>query len=195
MKRSIVTVVVTMLGAGLFGYAMAGLPTPDDPAVFWIGNFSAPWAVLAFLVGWSQRRPIPAMLVAVVAEIACVAGFYGHGPYFDPLNLGLPPDTPPVTIVLVRAGQLLSFARQWLIAGIGAGIVYGYLGAWWARSRSLVPTILLALPFFVEPLAWLAYLGRLQGPATVWLCEALVGIGLLAVMAIVSRRQPVRGTA
>ena len=78
-------------------------------------------------------------------------------------------------------------------AGVGAGIVYGYLGAWWGRSRSVIPAALLALPFFVEPLAWRVYNGYLKGPAITWLCEALVGAGLLAVMILVSRRLPLRG--
>jgi hypothetical protein len=52
---------------------------------------------------------------------------------------------------------------------------------------------LLVLPFLVEPLAWQAYSGYLKGPTIVWLCEALVGAGLLAVMILVSRRLPLRG--
>jgi hypothetical protein len=43
------------LGAALFGYATARLPATDVPSAFWIGNFSAPWAVLAFIVGWSRK--------------------------------------------------------------------------------------------------------------------------------------------
>ena len=84
-------------------------------------------------------------------------------------------------------------AGQWLIAGVAAGVVYGSFGAWWGRTRSLVPAALLVLPFFVEPLAWQAYEGHLRGPAIVWVCEALAGAGLLAVMILASRRPTLSG--
>ena len=86
-------------------------------------------------------------------------------------------------------------AGQWLVAGVAAGIVYGYLGMWWRRSSSLVPAALLALPFFVEPLAWQLYQGRILGPAIVWAGEAAVGVGLFAAMAMMSRGGRIRRVA
>ncbi len=190
-----------MFVAALFGYAMARLPAPHEPSAFWIGNLSAPWAVLAFLAGSSQRRVVPAVLVAVLAEVACVVGFYdlpGHLIGFCKgmslaYCLGAPQGSSPISLELTLFQiWLRGSPAQWLIAGVGAGIVYGYLGAWWGRSRSVVPAALLALPFFVEPLAWQAYDDYLKGPAIIWLYEALVGAGLLAVMILVSRRLPLR---
>jgi hypothetical protein len=187
------------VGAALFGYVLSNLPEPSDRSAFWIGNFSAPWAALAFVAGWSQRRVVPAMLVAVLAEAACVVGFYdlpGHLIGFCqgmPLDycLGAPQGTSPIWLELTLFQMWLrGSAGQWLIAGVGAGVVYGYLGAWWGRTRSLVPAALLVLPFFVEPLAWQAYEGHLRGPAFIWGCEALAGAGLLAAMVLVSRRPP-----
>jgi hypothetical protein len=181
---------------------MARLPLSDVPSDFWIGNFSAPWAVVPFVAGWSQRRVVPAMLVAVLAEVACVVGFYDLPGMLTgfckgmPLDycLGAPQGTSPVSLELTLFQiWLRGSAGQWLIAGVGAGVVYGYLGAWWGRTRSLVPAALLVLPFFVEPLAWQAYEGHLRGPAFIWGCEALVGAGLLAVMVLASRRLPLRG--
>jgi hypothetical protein len=190
------------LGAALFGYVMARLPPPDVPSAFWIGNFSAPWAVVAFVVGWSQRRVRPAILLAVLAEVACVVGFYDLPGMLTgfckamPLEycLGAPQGTSPISLELTLFQMWLrGSAGQWLIAGVGAGVVYGYLGAWWGRTRSLVPAALLVLPFFVEPLAWQAYEGHLRGPAFIWGCEALVGASLLAVMILASRRLALRG--
>jgi hypothetical protein len=202
VKSRVLAILLTTIGAALFGYLMARLPVPDAPSAFWIGNFSTPWAVLAFLAGWSQRRTAPAMLAAVLAEVACVVGFYdlpGMLVSFCkgmPLEycLGAPQGTSPIWLELTLLQMWLrGSAGQWLIAGVGAGLVYGYLGAWWGRSRSLVPAALLALPFFVEPLAWQMYNGYLQGPAIIWLGEVIVGAGLLAAMVLVSRRQPLRG--
>ncbi len=202
VKSRIFAALLITLGAALFGYVIARLPPPDVPSDFWIGNFSAPWAVLAFMAGWSQRRVVPAMLVAVLAEVACVVGFYDLPGMLTsfcrgmPLDycLGAPQGTSPISLELTLFQMWLrGSAGQWLIAGVGAGVVYGYLGAWWGRTRSLVPAALLVLPFFVEPLAWQAYEGHLRGPAFIWGCEALVGAGLLAVMILASRRLPLRG--
>jgi hypothetical protein len=201
VKSRIFAALLVTAGAALFGYVLARLPAPGAPSDFWIGNFSAPWAVLAFAVGWSQRRAIPAMLVAVLAEAACVVGFYdlpGHligfcqGMALD-YCLGAPQGTSPIWLELTLVQMWLrGSAGQWLVAGIGAGVVYGYLGAWWGRTRSLVPAALLVLPFFVEPLAWQVYEGHLRGPAFIWGCEALGGAGLLAVMILAARRLPLR---
>jgi hypothetical protein len=139
---------------------------------------------------------------ALGKEVACVVGFYDLPGMLTsyckgmPLEycLGAPQGSSPIWLALTLFQiWLRGSAGQWLIAGVGAGVVYGYLEAWWGRSRSVVPAALLALPFFVEPLAWQIYNGYLQGPAIIWLCEALVGAGLLAVMIFVSRRRPLRG--
>jgi hypothetical protein len=201
VRSRIIAALLITLGAALFGYLMARLPPPDVPSAFWIGNFSAPWAVVAFVAGWSQRRVVPAMLLAVLAEVACVIGFYDllgtltsycRGMPLD-YCLGAPQGTSPIWLELTLFQMWLrGSAGQWLVVGVGAGVVYGYLGAWWGRTRSLVPAALLVLPFFVEPVAWQAYEGHLRGPAIIWLCEALVGAGLLAVMILVSRRLPLR---
>jgi hypothetical protein len=44
---------VVLLG-GLYGYATSSIPSPRDVSVFWVGNFCAPWLVLAFAVGRTQ---------------------------------------------------------------------------------------------------------------------------------------------
>lgn len=202
MRSRIFAALFITLGAALFGYVMARLPPPDVPSAFWIGNFSAPWAVVAFVAGWSQRRVRPAILLAVLAEVACVVGFYDLPGMLTgfckamPLEycLGAPQGTSPISLELTLFQMWLrGSAGPWLIAGVGAGVVYGYLGAWWGRTRSLVPAALLVLPFFVEPLAWQAYEGHLRGPAFIWGCEALVGASLLAVMILASRRLALRG--
>jgi hypothetical protein len=202
VRNRIFAALLITLGAALFGYAMASLPAPAVRSDFWIGNLSAPWAVLAFLAGWSQRRVVPAMLVAVLAEVACVVGFYDllgtltsfcNGMPLD-YCLGAPKGTSPIWLELTLFQMWLrGSAGQWLIAGVCAGVVYGYLGAWWGRTRSPVPAALLVLPFFVEPLAWQVYEGHVRGPAFIWGCEALVGAGLLAVMILASRRLPLGG--
>jgi len=198
MRQRVTTPVAYVLAGGLFGFAMSSIPAPGDVSTFWIGNFSSPWAVLAFAAGWSQASRRWGVLTAIAAEIACVTGFYLGLLHLDPRRLGLSADTAPIVSVAVGLGRWLLFVAPWIFAGIGAGVVYGYLGGWWGRSRSLVAGSLLAVPFLVEPLVWPVYVGHAQGPAWLWFAEIAAGLVILATAAVASRRaqssrgQPVR---
>jgi hypothetical protein len=186
-----VLLVLSALAGALLGLFMSSLPAPSDVGTFWVGNFSAPWAVLAFGAGWAQRSRLWAVLGGVAAEVACVAGFYAQSlvvEFADPRRLlgGDPyPGLLPFTETAVA--RWLSFAGPWMILAIGAGVVYGLLGRWWGQSRSIVAGVAIALPFMVEPVAWRVYDGFFRGPFVVWLVEIAVGTTLLG-WALVARR-------
>jgi Family of unknown function (DUF6518) len=91
MRRPWILLVMFALAGLLLGRLMSSLPTPTTLTTFWIGNLSSPWAVLAFVAGWSQRSLIWAAVAGVAAEVACVAGFYSQflvGDIVDPRRLG-----------------------------------------------------------------------------------------------------------
>jgi hypothetical protein len=192
MRRWWVLLVLSVLAGALFGLFMSSLPAPSDPRTFWIGNFSAPWAILAFTAGWAQRSRLLAAIGAAAGEVAIVVGFYAQSlvvEFEDPRRLlgGDPyPGLLPFTQTAV-AGWL-RFAGPWMILAIGAGVVYGLLGRWWGESRAIVAGVAISLPFFVEPLAWRAYDGFLKGPLAVWAVEMAVGIALVGSV-FLARRQ------
>ena len=70
--------VLSVLAGALLGLFMESLPAPSDTGTFWVGNFSAPWAVLAFGAGWAQRSRLWAAIGGMAAGVAIVAGFYGQ---------------------------------------------------------------------------------------------------------------------
>ena len=182
MRRSWMLLALCALAGLLLGLLMSSLPTPSTLTTFWIGNLSSPWAVLAFVAGWSQRSRIRAPVAGVVAEVACVAGFYGQflvGDVVDPRRLGFIDSTDALTLIGTAVSQWLVFIAPWVIVAIGAGVVYGLLGRWWGVSRSIVAGVALALPFLVEPVAWRVYVGFGQGPLVLWLVEVAVGIAIL----------------
>jgi hypothetical protein len=182
MRRPWMLLVSSALAGLLLGRLMSSLPAPSDVGTFWAGNFSAPWAVLAFLAGWSQQSRIWAAAAAVVAELACVAGFYGQflvGALVDPRRLGFVHSTDALTLIGTAVSGWLWFIAPWLAVAIGAGVVYGLLGRWWGESRSIVAGVAIALPFIVEPAAWRVYVGFGQGPLVLWLVEVAVGLALL----------------
>jgi len=80
------------------------------------------------------------------------------------------------------------FIGPWVIIALATGIVYGALGAWWGRSRALMAGIVLGAPFLVEPVLWLLRNGYFKGPVVIWIGEAVVGLAVLAGMAVTSHR-------
>jgi len=188
MRRPWVLLVLFALAGVLLGLFMSSLPAPTDVGTFWVGNFSAPWAVLAFGAGWTQRSRLWAAIGGVAAEVACVVGFYGQFLTVDPGRLGFFRPTGLLTLIETGLSQWLWFIAPWVAVAIGAGAVYGLLGRWWGQSRSIVAGVAIALPFIVEPVAWRVYVGFGKGPLVVWLVEIAVGITLLGwVLAARSR--------
>jgi hypothetical protein len=187
VSRSWVLLVLSALAGALLGLFMSSLPAPSDIGTFWVGNFSAPWAVLAFGAGWVQRSRLWAAIGGVAAEVACVAGFYAQFLTVDPSRLGFLRSTGLLTLIETGLSQWLWFIAPWVAVAMGAGVLYGLLGRWWGQSRSIVASVAIALPFLVEPVAWRVYVGFGQGPLVVWFVEIAVGITLLGWV-LVARR-------
>lgn len=169
------------MGAGLFGLAISAIPSPHDVLVFWVGNFSSPWAVIAFFAGWAQRSAVRAAVAGAMVGAATVVGFSASFLTLDPARLGLPPSTPRLTVLEPSVVSWTSFTAFCLAIAVAAGLGYGSLGAWWARSPSLLAGIALALPFLAEPWIWPLYTGHYQGPVGMWVGETAAGVCVLGL--------------
>jgi hypothetical protein len=130
VSRSWMSLALSALAGVLLGSFMTSLPAPSDVGTFWVGNFSAPWALLAFGAGWAQRSRLWAAIDGVSAEVACVAGFYAKFLVFDPDRLGLPRSTNLLTLVETGLSQWLWFIAPWVVVAIVAGVIYSLLGRW-----------------------------------------------------------------
>jgi hypothetical protein len=191
-----VLLVLSALAGALLGLFMSSLPAPSDVGTFWVGNFSAPWAILAFGAGWAQRSRLWAAIGGVAAEVAIVVGFYGQflvGDFADPRKLLGPAPYPGLLpfIETALSQWLWGPIAPWLVPAIGAGVLYGLLGRWWGQTRPIVAGVAIALPFFVEPVAWRVYDGFGKGPLVVWLVEIAVGITVLGW--VLMARKPLTG--
>jgi hypothetical protein len=156
--------------------------------MFWIGNLCAPWLVIAFFAGRSQRSRGRALLAGTMAEVACVMGFYAHFLFLGPTALGLPPDTPLLQFVGPDVRHWLHFIAFWVLMAISSGAIYGLLGQWWKRSKPAAVALAVGLPFFAEPGLWTLRRREIPGPVAIWLAEAAVG---LAVTTLLMRRRHV----
>ena len=173
-----------------FGFVVSAIPSPADVGTFWVGNFSSPWAVIAFLTGWAQPSRPRAALGGAVALVACVLGFYSRFLFVDAARMGLPDTTPLSALAAAALLSWLVFAGPWLLLAVAAGGAYGLLGRWWGDSRAVLPGAALALAFIVEPAAWWLYRGFLQGPALIWAVEIALGLVVLGWVAITRSPRP-----
>src|SRR5207237_1067913 len=123
-----------------------------------------------------------------VAEVACVFGFYGRFLSLDPTRFDLPRGTATLAVLLTSVTHWAVFIAPWVLIAVPAGLVYGLLGAWWGRSRSILAGVALGVPFLVEPLLWPLRNGYFKGPLVIWLTEVAIGLMVAAFMASASRR-------
>jgi hypothetical protein len=189
MRRRLVPFLAGCVTAWLFGYGIASIPSPADPNLFWVANFSSPWVVLPFIAGALQPSWRWAVGAGVGADVACVCGFYGRFLTMDPLKLGLAPATPPTGLAWASLTHWLGFAAPWIVLAVATGLVYGILGRLWGRSGSPLPWIAVSLPFLIEPLLWRAYEGHLRGPGLIWVAEVAVGVAILVSAGALWRRR------
>jgi hypothetical protein len=192
MRRHLLLVVAYSVGGALLGFLLSSIPSPHDTTVFWVGNFSSPWAVLPFLGGWSQRSWVWGACAGAAAEIACVMGFYARFLSFDPSRFGLSPSASQATVVATSVTHWVAFIAPWVLVAVGAGFVYGVFGAWWGRSRSIIAGVAVGIPFIAEPWLWPLRDGYFKGPLGVWVVEVAVGVAVFAWVAAAWRRDQAR---
>lgn len=135
---------------------------------------SAPWLVLPFAFGCSQRDGRRAVLVGLVATQAALFGYFAMT--LSPFE-GVHPGTAEV------AG-LLGTNMQYVVGGLVTGSLYGLLGQRWRTSRSWVSAALVTGALCLEPVARVAT-GRLSPPDTVWDVEVAIGLAAAAAFAAV----------
>jgi hypothetical protein len=135
------------------------------------------------VAGFSQRSLRWAAAAGIVADVSCVVGFYAGFLTLDPQRFDLPRSAPLLQLAVTSTSHWLVFIAPWVLFAIGAGLLYGSAGYWWARTRSLMAVALVTIPFIIEPLLWRIKVGYFQDPALLWISEAAVGLLAFAAMA------------
>jgi Family of unknown function (DUF6518) len=117
-----------------------------------VASLSAPWLVLAFLAGATQREPRRAVLVGLGCTYAALAGYLLltdsplEGAHYSVANLrGF-----LVSNIAVVAGGLLT------------GPLFGWFGQRWRTRRALLGALASAAALCLEPLARRAPLGTVH---------------------------------
>jgi hypothetical protein len=147
-------------------------------AVGWssdVSLLSAPWLVLPFLSGATQRLPRRAALVGLACTYAALLA-YG-------LMTLSPVEHAHITAATVR-GFVVS-ERTVLVGGIVTGPLFGWFGQQWRTRRAITGALVTAGALCLEPLARRVTIDPI-GYRAVWLAEVAAGLALAA--AVLARR-------
>jgi hypothetical protein len=141
-----------------------------------ISLLSAPWLVLPFLAGATQRDPRRAALLGLACTYTALLG-YGA------MTVS-PIEHAHFSVATVR-GFLVS-ERNVLLGGIVTGPLFGWFGQQWRTRRAIVGALVTAAALCLEPLARRVSVNPIRY-RSVWLAEVAVGLAFAAAVVLVSR--------
>jgi hypothetical protein len=107
-----------------------------------VAMLSAPWLVIAFLAGCTQRTPRRAALLGLGATAAALAGYW--------LMTDSPVEGARYTLANAH-GFFLSNAFV-VVGGIATGPLFGWFGHRWRTQRALLGALVTAAALCLEPL-------------------------------------------
>jgi hypothetical protein len=177
-----------------YGFATSYIPSPHEVGVFWVSNLAAAWLLLAFIAGAVQRSLGWAIVTAIAAGLACVAGFYRLPHAFNPrwYEIGVDRDTPRGALVRTSVTHWLNANTHWLLIAMLAGVVFGVLGHLWARRQSRWAGAVMGLAIAAEPLYW-RFIAHDYWPRPIWIWPVEVAVGVLLAVQL-TRWRPATDT-
>jgi Family of unknown function (DUF6518) len=136
-----------------------------------VSLLSAPWLVLPFLAGSTQREPRRAALLGLACTYAALLGY-------AVMTLG------PVENAHLTLASLRGFAvseRSVLLGGVVTGPLFGWFGQQWRTRRAIAGALVTAAALCLEPLARRGSINPIQD-RTVWLAEVAAGLAFAATV-------------
>jgi hypothetical protein len=173
VARLTLAAAVGLAAGALTLWSVPHLPFSLEP----LGNSAAPWLIVAFAVALTARRKAESLLLAVVALIALIVGFY-----VAEAVRGWPVSRHQVVfwaLASVVAGPLLGLAASWFrhadrtAGALGAGLLGGMLAG--------------------EAVYGLTQL-ELSSPAGYWDVQFVVGIALVVTLTLWRSRRHLLGS-
>jgi hypothetical protein len=142
-NRTGLTVALVLMLSAAYGAAaqyLGSVVHTWGPAV---ASLSAPWLLLAFLAGATQRDPLRGALLGLAATFAALVGYF--------LLTDSPLEGAQYTLANTH-GFFLSNAPV-VIGGIVTGPLFGWFGQKWRTRRAIAGALIAAAAFCLEPLA------------------------------------------
>lgn len=138
-----------------------------------VSLLSAPWLVLPFVAGATQRDPRRAALVGLACTYAALVGY-------AVMTLS-PVEHAHISVAAIR-GFMVS-ERSVLIGGIVSGPLFGWFGQRWRTRRAIGGALVTAAALCLEPLARRITINPI-GSRDVWLAEVAAGLALAAAVLV-----------
>jgi hypothetical protein len=148
----------------------------------WLGEvslLSAPWLVLPFVFGCTQRRAVRAIHIGCVATAAALLGYF--------VMTLTPMEGVHLHGSLGPVFALLHSEVRVIVGAIVTSPLFGYLGYRWRTARAWLSAALVAGAICLEPLASAAA-GRLPQFRAVWIAEIAVGLLVAAYFGLTGWR-------
>jgi hypothetical protein len=167
--------VIAIIVGALFGGAdqylgsIASLPWASS-----ISLLSAPWLILPFCFGSTQRDPSRAIAMGLVATYAALVG-YGIMTLSPMEGVHLSHNSGAVAALIQSESKVI-------IGGLVTGPLFGFLGQQWRSRRAWTSAALVTGALCLEPLVR-ELAGSLSSPSSVWMGEIVVGVVLAAYFA------------
>jgi hypothetical protein len=164
-----VGVVVAIVVAAAFGAGDQYLGSLSaHPWAADVSLLSAPWLVLAFVAGWTQREPRTAALLGFACTVAALLG-YG-------LMTLSPVEHAHLTTQTIR-GFVVS-ERRVIVGAVFTGPLFGWFGNRWRAQRAWAGALTVGGAVCLEPLAHAAA-GNTIRIAAVSIAEVTVGMVMI----------------
>ena len=167
----VVAVIIGVVFGGVDQYLGSN---PSWPVAIAFSLMSAPWLLLPFFVGMTQRARRRAIVLGLVVTVAALVGYglmiigplqyHGGRSSFDWVGL---------------RGVMRSQMR-YLVGGLVTGPLYGYLGHRWRTTRSWLALALAGGVLVLEPLTRIA--GFETGAPLAFVLELVAGATLIACL-------------
>lgn len=170
-------VLLALLLASVFGGAdqylgsLSAYPWAAD-----VSLLSAPWLVLAFVAGCTQRDPKRAALLGFACTAAALLG-YGL------MTLS------PIEGAHLTQRSVIGFVgseSRIVVGSVLTGPLFGWIGSRWRTDRAWPGAALAGAVLCLEPLAH-ASIGNTIRHESVWLAEVAVGVAILIYVALARR--------
>jgi hypothetical protein len=174
-----VIVIAALVGLGFGGIdqylgSIAAIPWLVDTSLL-----SAPWLLLPFVVGGTQRSSKRAIFIGCVATASALIGYFAMT--LSPLEgVHLHGSIAPI-LALVHSEMSV------IVGAVITAPLYGFLGFQWRTRRAWPSALLVGGAFILEPLATAA-VGRLPERTIVWVVEIVVGVAMSAYFVWRGRR-------
>jgi hypothetical protein len=149
-----------------------------------VSALSAPWLVLPFLVGWTQRRPARGAIAGTAGTLLALAAYGAM-------------TVSPIEHASFTVASYTAFVRSnllWFAGSLITGPLFGWLGHRWRVAHAPYAAALTSLVVLFEPIAHRLPAGRPLPLGVVTTSEAVIGfvIGALFSWQLVRGRRSSR---